>query len=317
MLQRGFLLAFVCVALASCSTSSTTVGSFSPPPPAFPRLYATTFDSPPNSLLEVYAPPFTAAPTPVIDIKSVLSKLSTPGGIAIDKHGTVYVINDTCCYVTIYSQPLTVLSTPTTQFNLPVGASNAYSLALDAAGDIWTAGRGNNAIYEYTPPFTNTSTPALTLTAANGLTNAIGIAFDAAGHMAVANETSSQLLIYNPPFTGASMPAATITLPNQGQGVAFDASGNLYVTFFVDPSGVTVYKPPFTNGQLPAFTFAPTALHDSGFPTFDGLGDLWVPNSGNHTVTEFSPPFSAATVPALVLTLSSSSAAPYGVAFGP
>ncbi len=316
MLQRVLGLAIICVALASCSTSSTTVGSFSPPPPKFTRLHVTTFRSSPNSMFEVFAPPFSASSTPVIDISSAASGFDSPAGLAIDTLGKIYTVNEGATNtVTIHAQPFTATSTPLVKFTLPGSANNPYTLSLDNSGDIWVGDRNGAAshLYEYVAPFTNSSTPALTLTSANGLTDATGTAFDASGHMAVGQEVSSNVLIYNLPLIVSSMPAATIPLAANGQGVAFDSAGNLYAVLESGAGGVEVFRPPFTNGELPAFSFG-SAI--GAFPTFDASGNLWVPDFGQH-VNEYSPPFSASSTVVLSLPLASGAAEATGVAFGP
>ena len=313
-MPRRLCLALLCLVVAGCSSKSTSPTT--PTPPPFTRLYVTTFDTTPNSMLEVFAPPITAASTPAVSVTSAASGLNGPGGLAIDKSGNVYAVNDNAPRnVTIYAQPFTASSTPTTTIVIPVAANNPYTISLDPTGDIWVGDRSgvNSHLYEFTPPFTNASTPALTLTNANGLTDATGTAFDGAGHMAVAQEVSSNVLIYNLPITVASTPAATIALAANGQGVVFDGAGNLYATLESGSGGVAVFHPPFSNASTPAFTFGNTV---GAFPTFDSGGNLWVPDFSLH-VLEYSPPFSAATTAAVTLPVADATGSAAGAAFGP
>jgi sugar lactone lactonase YvrE len=313
-MRRRLCLAVLCLVVAGCSSKSTSPPT--PTPPPFTRLYVTTFDTAPNSLLEVFAPPITNASTPVVNVTSAASGLAGPGGIAIDKSGNVYVVNEgTTNTVTIHAQPFTASSTPTTTMAIPVAATNPYTLSLDNAGDVWIGDRSgvNSHVYEFTPPFTNASTPALTLTSVNGLTDATGTGFDGAGHLAVAQQTSKNVLIYNLPVTAASTPAVTIATALNPEGVIFDGAGNLYVVFESGTGGVAVFHPPFTNASTPAFTFGTTV---GAFPTFDPSGNLWVPDFSQH-VLEYSPPFSAATTATVTLPVGSASTSTTGVAFGP
>jgi sugar lactone lactonase YvrE len=313
-MRRRLCLALLCLVVAGCSSKSTSPPP--PTPPPFTRLYVTTFDTAPNSLLEVFASPITNASTPVVNVTSAASGLAGPGGMVIDKSGNVYAVNDNAPRnVTIYAQPFTASSTPTTTIVIPVAATNPYTISLDSAGDIWVGDRSgvNSHIYEFTPPFSNASTPALTLTNANGLTDSTGTAFDGAGHMAVAQQSSSNVLIYNVPITAASTPAATFATALHPEGVIFDGAGNLYVTLESGAGGVAVFHPPFSNASTPAFTFGTTV---GAFPTFDPSGNLWVPDFSQH-VLEYSPPFSAATTAAVTLPVASVSASATGVAFGP
>jgi hypothetical protein len=313
MRSRWFVFAFLGLVVAGCSSSST---STPPTPPPFMRLYVTNFQIAGTGLV-IYAPPFSAASTPAVSVPSGASGLNDPAGMAIDNAGNVYVIAKGAAppsKIMIYAQPITAASIPTTTITLP-SSNNAYSLALDGPGNIWVADRAgtSSTIREYTPPFSNASTPALTLTnAANGINDSAGLAFDAAGHMAVGEEVTNTLLIFNPPITATSTPAATITLDGNGEGVVFDSAGRV---FSVNPhTDVQVFAPPFTNGQAESFHFGAINGFSIG-PKFDFAGNLWVANSGSDTVVEYSPPFSAATLPAV--TLSSGLVSPYGTAFGP
>jgi sugar lactone lactonase YvrE len=267
-------------------------------------------------MLEVFSPPFSALSTPVLDVTGAASGFDGLAGIAIDRFGNLYGMNEGATNtVTIHAQPFTLASVPQVKFTLPVSANNPYTLSLDLSGNIWIGDRraALSHLFEYSPPFTNSSVPALTLTNANGLTDATGTAFDRAGHMAVGQEVSKNVLVYNMPLTATSMPFATIPLAGAGQGVAFDSAGNLYAVLESAPGGVEVFHPPFTNGEAPAFSFG-SAI--GAFPTFDSSGNLWVPDFAQH-VNEYSPPFSAASPVVVSVPLVGGTGSATGVAFGP
>jgi hypothetical protein len=311
MRLKWFSCAALVLVAAGCSSSSTTtVNTLS-----FPRLYVSNLTSI-GTGLNIFAPPFSASSMPVVSVPAgAASGLQDTGGIAVDATGKLYAIGNgtSPSTITIYTPPITALSTPTTSIVLP-SSSNAYGLALDPSGDIWVSDRNgtSSTIREYTPPFTGSSLPALTLThAANGINDSAGLAFDAAGHLAVGEEVTNTLLVFNPPITVSSMPAATITLDGNGEGVVFDGTGRL---FSVNPhTDVQVFTPPFSNGQLESFHFG-TINGFSIAPKFDAGGNLWVANSNANTVVEYPPPFSGTTTSAVTLTNGLSN--PYGIAFG-
>src|SRR5215467_12460049 len=122
---RLFVAASILVSMG-CSSSAT---SPTPTPPPFTKLYVTNFQTSGNGLM-IYAPPFSAALAPSVTVPaSVASGLQSPGGLAVDSTGKVYVINFSTTSITIYNQPITAASTPSVTIVLPA-SSNPYNLTL-------------------------------------------------------------------------------------------------------------------------------------------------------------------------------------------
>jgi sugar lactone lactonase YvrE len=160
---------------------------------------------------------------------------------------------------------------------------NASSLsmpgcAFDAAGNLWVADFGNNRVLEFVPPFSTGMSASLVIgkgnftdggsssTTASTLAGPNGIAFDGAGDLWISemgnnralefvppfsNGMSASLVLGQPDFTGGaanqagSANAATLSGPGQ---IAFDSSGNLYITDWGNDRTL-MFTPPFSTGM--------------------------------------------------------------------
>ncbi|MBF6596310.1 MAG: hypothetical protein IVW51_17925 [Thermaceae bacterium] len=162
-------------------------------------------------------------------------------------------------------------------------ASNLLSvnnLAFDAGGNLWVAG-GGNSLVEFKPPFSTASIPTLTLTTPHAFNTGLGFQ---GGNLWV-SDSSQGLYAFTPAqLTQSGAPTPAITLGpifNNPFGVAFDASGNLWV---VNDQSNTLEE--FTNASLasanpaPAVVITGPALQAPVALTFDAQGSLWVANFG-------------------------------------
>jgi len=151
--------------------------------------------------------------------------------------------------------------------------NHPFRTAFDSSGDLWVADENNHRVDEFKPPFTDGEAASLEIGQPN---------FAAS----TTNTTQSSL----------SGPIS----------VAFDKSGDLWVSDFVD-NRVTEYKPPFANGMNASLELGQPA-GDVQFVTrvagasrgglaapvdlaFDSAGDLWVDDRSNNRVVEYTPPF--------------------------
>jgi sugar lactone lactonase YvrE len=142
----------------------------------------------------------------------------------------------------------------------------------------------------------------------------------------VADSTNNRILIFDAPFStgqsasvvlgqadfGGTVPATTASGLNVPVNVAADVQGNLWVSD-VQNNRILRYSPPFTNGMAANlvvgqqnFASASQAMSQNGLAlphglAFDGKGDLWVADSYNARVLEFTPPFSSGMDASLVL----------------
>jgi len=191
---------------------------------------------------------------------------------------------------------------------------------------------------EFVPPqFSNGQAAAVVLGQPDAVSNQFyvcpaclatthGVAFDSSGNLWVADAASNRVVRFSPPFTNdmstnlvIGQPNSTVSTPSTSQaglrapyGVAFDSSGDLWVSD-AGNNRVLEFKPPFSTGMAASlvigqsnFTgeaysntatgfWAPTAL------AFDSSGNLWVADFVNSRVLEFSAPFSSGMAASLVL----------------
>jgi len=187
-----------------------------------------------------------------------------------------------------------------------------FRITFDSSGDLWVADENNNRVLEFKPPFYDGMDASVVIGQAN--------------------------------FTSMSIGTAQDRL-NEPVGLAFDSSGNLWVTDSINDR-VLEFKPPFSDGMnaslelgqpagLDEFTSSVSSSGPTGFnfpvdATFDAHGDLWVTDRENNRVLEFKPPFSdgmdassvigqdnLTSVPPYVIASPSGLFGPNGIAFDP
>lgn len=200
-------------------------------------------------------------------------------------------------------------------------------IAFNAAGDLFVADHGTEGIDVFNAPFSNDMNGNLALggqgctSTQSSICQPDGMAFDSSGNLWVADGSLSRVLEFTPPFspgelasvvigqpdfttrtfTNACSPSATsLSLLCEPKGVAFDHSGNLWVS---DNGGdrVLEFKAPFTSGMSASLvigTGSCTAATSSSFCgprgiAFDSSGNLWVADTYYNRVLEFVPPFTS------------------------
>ncbi len=200
-------------------------------------------------------------------------------------------------------------------------------IAFDKSGNLWIADTGFNRLLEFSPPFTIgekarlvlgqddfvSTNPALSAT---GLDQPYGMAFDNNGNIWVADTNNNRIVEYKTPFTNGEKVSLVIGYPSFDKGVypttagslaapyglAFDKSGNLWAVDYYN-NRILEYVPPFKNQMNASLVIGQSDLASNSDGTtanrlnlpsaiaFDEKGNLWVTDSLNNRVLEFSYPF--------------------------
>ncbi len=241
-----------------------------------------------------------------------LSFRLSPGGVAVDSSGAVYVTNQGMYGRVVKLTPGS--STPTvlpftglyqpqavavdsagtvyvTDFNhrvvmLPAGSNNQTELpftglsfpegvVVDKQNNVYVADRGNNRVVKL-----EAGSNAPTVLPFNGLNNPDGVAVDGAGNVYVADTDNNRVVKLEPgsnnqtvlPFTGLSVP----------WGVAVDNAGNVFVS---EHDNNQILKLPAGSNVS-----TPLALTDLNTPlqlAVDSAGNLYVADRGNDRAIKF------------------------------
>jgi sugar lactone lactonase YvrE len=195
-------------------------------------------------------------------------------GLAFDGYGDLWVANNDSSTLSEYDLSDSY-DYPCNDFGFVYVISSALNsllgptgIAFDSHGNLWVANGTGNTLVEYSeaqiyPSTGGALTPAITLTAnGNSIHGPMMIAFDAGGNLWVANGNqvnySSVVEFSAAQLAASGSPTPKVTLtPNAGSlnqptGLAFDASGDLWVS---NIGGNTVVE------------FTPSQIASSGSPT--------------------------------------------------
>ena len=238
----------------------------------------------------------------------------SPGGVAVDSSGTVYVSSQTMkgrivtlaagstsptelpfsglyepqglavsgsgkIYVTDFNNRVVMLAPGSNhQTELPFdGLSYPEGVAEDAQGNVYVADRGNNRVVKLAAG-SNTQT----VLGFNGLKNPDGVAVDSTGNVYVTDTDNNRVLKLDAGTSNQSvLPFGDITTP---WGINVDSSGNIYVT--EHDSNAVVKLAAGSTGPTPLpFTDLNTPLSVA----VDKDGTVYVADRGNGRVVKYVP----------------------------
>jgi sugar lactone lactonase YvrE len=163
----------------------------------------------------------------------------------------------------------------------PSGLLSPEGIAFDSSGNLWVADAGNGRVLEFKAPLSTDEKASIVLGEPNF-------------------NTTTEC------FAESVIPASCLSTPT---GLAFDSSGNLWVSDSTD-SRVVEFKTPFATGENASMVLGqpnlttgenpdqvPTASNFNpgealGGMTFDSAGNIWVTDTGFNRVLEFKAPFS-------------------------
>ena len=212
--------------------------------------------------------------------------LTDPVGVAVDGAGNLYVADNG----TIFEwQPasgtgFTLLSAGT-GFSFPPGLSagtfQPVGVAVDAAGNVYTADQGNDVVEQWMPASGSLNVLALPYWRGGPLGTVAGVAVDGAGNVLIADAGGNQIFEWTA-VTGLVAPLIPYTAGLQwSQGVAVDGVGNVYVA----DTGNQVVK------ALPYALVDPTPRRELASGGADALPPV-LPTSANLDLSgPFAPQF--------------------------
>jgi YVTN family beta-propeller protein len=190
-----------------------------------------------------------------------------------------------------------------------VDGAGPFGIAIDFAGDIWTANHDSNnlAMINLNQPAYDASTcPAAPKGSSGGvytwsfgsLVGPHGMAIDSSGNLWVTNfgtpaSPGNTVSKFVPSYTfcqkSATNPASVtvtsagpFTVGSEPYGIAIDASGNVWVSNF-GSNTVTELSPAGTVLNTVTVGTGPQGI------AIDPSGNVWVANSGSNTVTVINP----------------------------
>jgi hypothetical protein len=164
---------------------------------------------------------------------------TSPGWLseeAMTPEAIVYVTDDVANAVYIYKAKLPTAPIGT----ITKGLSEPLGNFVDAGGNLYVANIGTNSVTVYPPGKT---APSKTYT--SGLTGPIGVAVGSDGTIYVSEFESNEVVEY---YKGKTTPSLTLSV-NEPEGVALDASNNLYVSYNGGSGGAVLkFKPKAKTG---------------------------------------------------------------------
>ena len=217
-------------------------------------------------------------------LATIQSGISNPQAVAFDGYGDLFVANQPGS-VTVYAPPYN--QGPVT---IAGGINHPQSLAVDARGDVFVAnGNGSNTVTLYSPPYAGP--PAATIAA--GVDDPVALAVDGNADLFVVNAAANTVTEYASPYTGAPVTISKgLNTPNS---LALDTRGNLFVANLNStPNSVVEFLPPFSNATAPVATITNGVNEQGSIAVMSS--NLFVPNQGANTVTEYTAPYNGTPV---------------------
>ena len=283
------------------------------------------------------SPVLAAAAGPATELSG---SLDSPCGLSFDASGDLWVTNGSANTVVEYAHEQLATGSPVPVVTISSNASRSLDgpagLAFDASGDLWVTNGSANTVVEYAHEQLATGSPVPVVTissnASRSLDGPAGLAFDASGDLWVTNGSANTVVEYAHEQLATGSPVPVVTISSNASrsldgpaGLAFDASGDLWVT---NGSANTVVE--YAHEQLATGSTAPRATllpHPTtlGSPSslslprdlvFTHSGDLWVTNEAGNDLVEYGPSQLVNGSPAPLATVYSGSSGDLSVPLG-
>jgi hypothetical protein len=231
--------------------------------------------SPTPDAITEFSPPYTAVTA------RITNGIVNPDALGFDPLGDLFVGSGSSGQVLMFASPYA--GTPA---SLSPGGT-AADIAVDASGNMFKAGLGNNTFQEYVPPYTGTAA-----TIAPGATSADAIALDANANLFIASYGQHEILEYAAPYTSPAIATMPTTTPPYA--VSIDSAGDVFVGTYYS---VLEFLPPYTGSPV---TIGTSGVNDSHAMVFDSAKNLYVLGGSPSVVKEYAPPYTGtpvATIP--------------------
>jgi sugar lactone lactonase YvrE len=242
---------------------------------------------------------------------NIAATWKTPGGIALDPAGNLYVAD--AAANTVYRYVAGTTTAPTT---VGAGLSGPTAVATDGAGDVFIADSGNGRVVEV--PLQNgalvNSAQAVIYPATGGTATkgATGLFIDYTGSLYIADSGNATVLrLVN--IGGTPSTNYVTTLGSGFMAPLAVVANNSNSVFIADELGNAVYE--LTIGTAGQLAIGSSLSHPSGL-ALDPAGSLYIADSGNQRLIKI--PYSAGAFNANnQFAIAQSVVTPYGVALDP
>ncbi len=173
------------------------------------------YKPPANSVSE-----FAMSGAPLSPRNGYTQEINAPQGMAIDRSGTMWIVNYGSGSVTQY-----IDSSPGNARNIHgVGLTKPFDVAIDQSANAWVTGTDNNTVVELAP------SGALIKRFSRGIGHPLGIAVDSKNRAWVSNNGRNSVALLGP--SGLLRPATTGGGLSHPWGIAIDGNDNAWVANF-------------------------------------------------------------------------------------